>query len=61
MKVGDYNGYKVGAAKRKFKMGKDDFEPGTLITKLNTQKAEAKQMVNLPKNATERTAIMGAI
>ncbi len=51
--------YKVGAAKRKFKMGRDDFEPGTLISKLNAQKAEVKQ--ELPKNPVDRTAIMGAI
>ena len=40
--------YKIGAAKRKFKLGRADFQPGTLINKINTQKAE-------------KAAIMGAI
>lgn len=38
MKQEEYNGYKVGAAKRKFKLGKDDFVPGALITKMNESK-----------------------
>ena len=29
--------YKVGALKRKFKMGKGDFTPGTLISKNRNQ------------------------
>jgi hypothetical protein len=27
--------YKIGALKRKYQMGKSDFEPGTLINKVN--------------------------
>jgi len=52
--------YKVGAAKRRFKIGRQDFEAGTLIEKMNAQKA-AKPMQQLPKNSVERTVIMGAI
>lgn len=60
MKVEEYNGYKVGAAKRKFKMGKSDFAPGTLINNMNAQKVVTpKQVVEMPDKV--RTAIMGAI
>lgn len=46
--------------KRKFKMGKGDFEPGALITQLNAQKEAAKKKeVEMPTK--EKVAIMGAI
>lgn len=52
--------YKVGALKRKYKLGRGDVEPGTFINKINSQKAENVKD-GLPKNSSERTAIMGAV
>ncbi len=60
MKQSEYNKYQVGVMKRKFKMGKGDFEPGALITQLNAQKEAAKKKeVEMPTK--EKVAIMGAI
>ncbi len=53
MKLEDYNGYKVGALKRKFKNGPTDFAPGTFISKLNEQKQTSKES-SLP----EKTALL---
>ncbi len=47
MKIEEYNGYKVGALKRKFKNGPADFEPGTFIAKANEQKSS--QVTSLPE------------
>lgn len=58
MKQEEYNRYMVGAAKRKFKMGKDDFIPGTLITKMNAQKATQN---NEKVSRETKVAILGAI
>jgi hypothetical protein len=50
--------YKVGALKRKFKI-KGDFEPGTLLSKVNENKALLK---NLKKPLTKKqVAIMGLV
>lgn len=51
--------YKVGALKRKYKLGQSDTKPGEFINRINTQKSE--QTEELPKNTFERTAIMGMI
>lgn len=59
MKAEEYKGYKVGAAKRKFKMGKPDFVPGALITKMNAQKAAKSKVAKLPTD--EKVAIMGMV
>lgn len=60
MKAEEYNGYKMGALKRKFKTGRADVEPGTFISKLNAMKsvpkAEAAQSPSLRK-----TAFMGMV
>ncbi len=52
--------YKMGAAKRKFKLGKVEMKPGELITNYNSQKV-ARTKGGLPNRPTERTAIMGAV
>lgn len=61
--IGDNNmkdlNYRIGALKRKFKMGKGDFEPGTLINKLKTQNAAAPVEVTEPSK--EKVAIMGLV
>ena len=52
--------YKSGAIKRKLKIhAGEKTEPGTFISKMNAQKAARPQ--RLPKNPSERTAIMGSI
>ncbi len=50
----------VGVLKRKFKMGRADYEPGTLINKSQASKAP-KMAKTLPKNPVKRTAIRGAV
>jgi hypothetical protein len=60
MKQEEYNNYKLGALKRKFKTGKDDVEAGTFISKMNAQKAP-RIAKTLPGNDTLRTAILGGI
>ncbi len=60
MKLEDYNNYKVGALKRKFKTGKEDQAPGTFISKMNETK-QPKMAENLPANTKERTAILGMV
>ncbi len=58
MKEAEYNGYKVGALKRKFKLGKGDFAPGTLINKMN----EAKQQKPLKEvDSKTKLAIKGLV
>lgn len=53
--------YKMGAAKRRFKI-KGKTRVGDLITNMNAQKtARNKDKSGMPKNAFERTALMGAI
>lgn len=51
--------YKIGAAKRKFKI-RGNIEPGTLINNMNAQKT-ANNRDGLPTQPIERTAIMGAV
>lgn len=58
MKLEEYNGYRVGAAKRKFKMGRKDFEPGTLINKFKAQKVAQSKA---PMPVDEKLTVMGAI
>lgn len=60
----EYNDYKVGALKRKFKLGKGEVVPGTFIKLMNDQKASAKKyqsadVVDMPPK--KRTAYMGMI
>ncbi len=50
----------VGVFKRKFKMGKGDFEPGTLISKSQASKAP-KMAKTLPKNPVKKVAIKGLV
>lgn len=52
--------YKVGAAKRRFGIGRKDFEPGTLISKMNEQKMTTKKEFDeLPEKTS--LAIRGLI
>lgn len=58
MKVEDYNNYKVGALKRKFKTGRADVEVGTFINLANAQKvAKNKDKIDIPTEV----AIMGMV
>lgn len=50
--------YKVGALKRKFGV-KGDFEPGTLISKVNENKALLKEVK--PPLSKKQVAIMGMV
>ena len=62
MKQENYNNYKVGALKRKFKLGPENREPGTFIQKANENKpvVEKSADVSTMKPAT-RTAFMGMV
>ena len=53
--------YKVGALKRKFKNGKADFEPGTLISKVNESKDSIRNKDKKEAISKTRLAIMGLI
>lgn len=50
--------YKVGVLKRQFKLGKGDFEPGTLINLTRTQKATDSQK---DVSSKKKVAIMGLV
>jgi len=50
--------YKVGAYKRNMGTGKADFAPGTLITKMNAQKANRVKESITPKT---KLAIKGLV
>ncbi len=58
MKASEYKGYKVGALKRKFKLGRADQEPGTFISKVNASKV--KKIVE-KKNSKVSLAVKGLI
>lgn len=52
----------IGDLKKKFKMGRSDFEPGTLINKLNDQKAAEKNDRTVKSvSRKEKVAIMGMV
>lgn len=51
--------YKVGALKRKFKI-EGDFEPGTLISKVNENKELLKEVVTEPMSK-KQLAIRGLV
>lgn len=54
--------YKMGAAKRKFKLGKVETKPGELISQINAQKvAQNKAKSDTPMSRTMRVSIMGAV
>lgn len=59
MKAEEYNGYKVGALKRKFKAGTADFEPGTFIKLANAQKTAKNK--EIPGSTETKVAIMGLV
>lgn len=51
--------YKIGALKRKFKNGKSDFEPGTLISKMNNERSTIKN--NNQTISKTKLSIMGLV
>lgn len=59
MKQEDYNGYKAGALKRKFGLGRTSVEPGTFISLAKESAIKNKETTpDLPK---EKLAIMGLV
>jgi len=52
--------YKVGVLKRKFKI-KGDFEPGTLISKVNENKSPRLLNTNSPFHPKQKVAIHGMV
>lgn len=61
MKKEDYNRYKLGALKRKFKTGVADQEPGTFIAKANEVKRAPITKKTKSMSRSEKVAIMGAV
>ncbi len=61
MKLEDYNNYKVGALKRKFKTGKENQAPGTFISKMNESKSADITKQTMPSGRTEKVAVMGLV
>lgn len=58
MKAQDYNNYKLGALKRKFKTGRADVAPGTFINLAKAQK-ETESQEDIPSK--EKVSIMGLV
>lgn len=59
MKREEYNGYKMGALKRKFGTGRVAVPPGSFIEKANAAKTLTRK--SAPMGNTERIAFMGAV
>ena len=58
MKQSDYNNYKLGALKRKFKIGRINVVPGTFISKINESKI-IKQTI--PTSKVDKISVLGLI
>lgn len=51
--------YKVGAQKRKFSMGRTDYQPGELINKYKAQKVASNK--DISTMSKEKLSIMGLV